>query len=317
MSPGELLTAVPEVSVVMSVYNGASALPTTLQSVLDQQGCNFEFIVVNDGSADASGAILDECAAGDARLRVIHQTNTGLTRALIRGCEAAHGEFIARQDCGDISLPGRLAAQVEVLRSQPDVAMVACGTRFVGPAGELLHDVTSKGEALQTGLARLNVRKIKGPPHHGGTMFRRTTYQAVGGYRQPFVVAQDIDLWLRLSEQGKCLGQEQLGYEASVEAGSISGRRRSEQFRLAELAIDCALVRRKGQDEQAVLESFAKAPFAPTKKGPVTSGERARFYYFVGSCLRGSNPPAARHYFRRALGEQPLFLRAWLRSVLG
>ncbi len=87
----------PEVSVVMSVYNGAGSLPATLQSVLSQEGCHFEFIVVNDGSSDASGRILDEWSARDARLRVIHQANTGLTRALIRGCSEARGEFIARQ----------------------------------------------------------------------------------------------------------------------------------------------------------------------------------------------------------------------------
>ena len=55
----------PEVSVVMSVYNGAEALPRTLHSVLSQEGASFEFIVIDDGSTDASGRILDECAARD------------------------------------------------------------------------------------------------------------------------------------------------------------------------------------------------------------------------------------------------------------
>src|SRR5882672_190526 len=76
----------------MSVLNGAEALPATLDSVLDQQDCDFEFIVVNDGSTDASACILDRRAAGDPRLRVIHQANTGLTLALIRGCNEARGD---------------------------------------------------------------------------------------------------------------------------------------------------------------------------------------------------------------------------------
>ena len=77
---------IPDVSVVMSVYNGAAALRTTLDSVLAQDDCDFEFVVVNDGSTDDSGSILDAYAARDLRLRVIHQANTGLTPAVIRGC---------------------------------------------------------------------------------------------------------------------------------------------------------------------------------------------------------------------------------------
>src|SRR3569623_742811 len=105
----------PQVSVVMGVYNGAAALPATMRSVLDQEGCALEIIVVDDGSSDDTPRLLDEWAARDARLRVIHQANTGLTGALIRGCGEVRGEFIARQDCGDRSLPGRLRSQAALL----------------------------------------------------------------------------------------------------------------------------------------------------------------------------------------------------------
>ena len=78
-----------EVSVVMSVYNGASNLAPSMNSILSQEGVALEFIVVNDGSTDNTGEILDDFARRDPRVRVIHQKNTGLTRALIRGCDAA------------------------------------------------------------------------------------------------------------------------------------------------------------------------------------------------------------------------------------
>ena len=81
----------PDVSVVMSVYNGASNLAATMDSILSQEGVELEFIVVNDGSTDRTGEILDDYARRDGRVRVIHQENTGLTRALIRGCAAASG----------------------------------------------------------------------------------------------------------------------------------------------------------------------------------------------------------------------------------
>ena len=141
----------PDVSVVMSVYNGASHLAATMDSILSQEGVELEFIVVNDGSTDKTGEILDDYARRDGRVRVIHQENTGLTRALIRGCAAATGEFIARQDAGDVSLAGRLARQLDVFRNNSNVVMTSCGTRFVGPDGEVLYEVCQAGEELHRG----------------------------------------------------------------------------------------------------------------------------------------------------------------------
>ena len=112
------MSAYSEISVVMSVHNGGSDLADTMNSILSQERVQLEFIVVNDGSTDQTGQILDEYMRRDNRVRVIHQENTGLTRALIRGCAAATGEFIARQDAGDRSLPGRLRLQADTLAAK-------------------------------------------------------------------------------------------------------------------------------------------------------------------------------------------------------
>ena len=94
------MMSTPEVSVVMSVYNGAQSLVRTLDSILAQQAVELELIVIDDGCDDGSGRLLDELAARHPRMRVVHQDNTGLTRALIRGCGMARGAFIARHDAG-------------------------------------------------------------------------------------------------------------------------------------------------------------------------------------------------------------------------
>ena len=133
----------------MSVYNGASDLPITIDSILSQEGVEFEFIVVNDGSSDKSGQILNEYAQRDGRLRIIHQENTGLTRALIRGCDVARGEFIARQDAGDVSLAGRLKSQVALLREYGDCVLVSCWTEFIGPHGEFLYSSAGHRRSIQ------------------------------------------------------------------------------------------------------------------------------------------------------------------------
>jgi glycosyltransferase involved in cell wall biosynthesis len=305
----------PGVSVVMCVFNGAQALAATLDSVLGQQNCDFEFIVVNDGSTDASASLLDQRAARDRRLRVIHQANTGLTRALIRGCEEARGDFIARQDCGDISLPGRLSRQHRYLHEHADAAMVACAVRFVGPADETLFVSTRVGRELDEGLARLNALHVKGPPHHGATMFRRSAYLRSGGYRSCFVVAQDLDLWLRLREFGACVGEAEIGYQARLEAGSISASRRADQLRLAALAVECARRRHEGLDERDLLASAATTPGRPVARSARL--ERAKFFYFIGSCLRNTDPTAAKRYYWQAFREHPLLLKSLVRFALG
>jgi glycosyltransferase involved in cell wall biosynthesis len=305
----------PEVSVVMGVNNGAEHLEQTLASILSQEGCDLEFIVVDDGSTDDADRILDEWAARDERLRVIHQQNAGLTRALIRGCAEARGEFIARQDAGDVSLPGRLEAQCAYLRSHPDTVMVASGARFVGPAGEALYEIVRVADELGHGLSNLDVQKIQGPSHHGSTMFRKEAYSSTGGYRPAFVVAQDIDLWLRLAEVGKCCGLGEVHYVARLTANSISGRRREEQLHAGVLAIECARLRRIGQSDQARIDK--EIPLAIRAGDRTTRREKSRFYYFIGACLRNSDPVSARRYFRRAVRENPLFLKALARSILG
>ena len=99
----------PLISVVMSVFNDARHIAATLDSVLSQEDADLEFIVIDDGSTDETGQILDGYAVRDPRLRVVHQENSGLTCSLIRGCALARGKYIARQDGGgDVSLPGRL-----------------------------------------------------------------------------------------------------------------------------------------------------------------------------------------------------------------
>src|ERR1700730_11060788 len=79
----------PDLSVVMSVYNGATDLRRSVDSILSQEDVNLELIVVNDGSTDHSVNILEEYASSDERVRAISQQNQGLTIALVLGCAAA------------------------------------------------------------------------------------------------------------------------------------------------------------------------------------------------------------------------------------
>ena len=302
----------PEISVVMGAYNEEASLEKTVRSVLSQSFRDFEFIIVNDGSTDRTANILDVLAKADARIRVKHRDNHGLTRSLIHGCSLARGEYIARQDAGDESLPRRLEVQLNCLRENPDAVMTGCGVDSVTPAGEVLYTNVRPGIQLDKGVRELAVDRIKGPPHHGGTMFRRDAYLESGGYRAQFRVAQDIDLWLRLSELGQCLGTEEVLYRAAIEPGSISITRGPDQFYFGELAIESARLRRAGKDDSGLFENLTP-PSARGKAAESTSD--ADYYYFLGSTLMESNRPAARGYLTQALKDNPFHLKARLRRM--
>lgn len=307
------MTTEPLVSVVMSVYNGAGTLAATMDSVLTQQGVSFEFIIIDDGSTDGSGAILGDYAQRDDRVLVIHQANSGLTRALIRGCAEARGRYIARQDAGgDRSLPGRLARQCAFLDAKPEAVMISCGTRFVGPRGELLYETIQRGDELQQGLNKLQAKQIRGPSSHPSVMFRRSAYVAVGGYRAEFQVAQDLDLWVRLMEQGQCMATPDILYETFWTHGSISHLRRRHQVQATAAIVACRERRRLGLSEQPILDLLRRELEQSRRPMAFFPGlERARFDYFVGSALAGRDSGAARRYFSSAVAAWPLHIKAW------
>lgn len=308
------MTAAPAVSVVMSVYNGAERLRTSVESVLAQEGVDLEFIIVDDGSTDQSPTMLERFAKADPRVRVIRQGNAGLTRALIRGCAAARGRYIARQDVGDLFLPGKLAAQIEYFSGNPRAAMISCGTRFVGPAGEILFEMTDDGGDATERLLSLDIARMRGPFGHGSVLFRRDLYERVGGYRAEFYFGQDLDLWIRLAELGEHRVLPHLLFEAMFAPDSISGQRRAKQIEATRIILECAYLRREGRSEAAAL---ARAAAIRPRGERVRARDLAGAHYFVGACLRRRGDPRAERYFRLALKAYPLHVRSALRMLLG
>jgi glycosyltransferase involved in cell wall biosynthesis len=299
----------PEVSVVMSVYNGADHLSDSIDSVLSQLDVDLEFVIVNDGSTDRTAAVLEDYASRDSRVRVITQENQGLTCALIRGCSEARGEYIARQDAGDLSLPNRLAIQLAAYRRAPHATFVSCGTRYVGPLGEFLYEVHRQPKDARSSLMSLDLRTVEGPSSHPCNMFSKSLYDRVGGYRACFYFAQDLDLWIRFAELGDPVVLSQVLYEARFAVAAISGVHRREQVATAKLILESARVRREDASDLEILERASRikpgraAAFQLLKR-------RAAALYFIGTCLKKRGDPSANKYFRLALHTYPLHLKA-------
>jgi glycosyltransferase involved in cell wall biosynthesis len=317
MSHDDRCMNTPEISVVMSVYNGARYLREAMDSILQQEGVTLEFIIVNDGSVDESGRILEEYAARDSRVIVIEQQNSGLTASLIQGCRLARGEFIARQDADDLSMPGRLAKQRDVLRANEDVVFVSSWAQGVGPEGEWL-EVVQRPDDPSAATHDLLYAKT-GPPAHGTVMMRRSAYEAVGGYRAEFYFAQDSDLWLRLGRLGQLIYLQEILYAWRVSPIGISTTRQSLQWRFGDLGQAChAAVQRKESEAEFLQEAAELAvKIRSEKKQSLTfDGKSAAWgYYRIGTTLARQRDPRARSYFWQAVKAQPLHWRAWIRML--
>jgi len=185
-----------KVSWLIPVRDGRAWLAGAVGSALEQCAEDDEVLVIDDGSADGPGAVLPR----DRRLRLLTQPPLGIAMALERGRKEARGAVLARLDADDIALPGRIAAQLEVLRE--------AGVGAVGGRGRLLGVAPSGMRqylAWVNGLTDLHRELlVESPLLHPAVALRAEAVAAVGGWRQGDF-PEDYDLWLRLAAAGWAL----------------------------------------------------------------------------------------------------------------
>lgn len=185
----------PEVSIVMSVYNGERFLREAICSILEQTYSDYEYIIVDDGSTDNTASIVASIA--DQRIRLIHnEKNIGLAASLNRGISLAQGRFIARMDADDISLPERLARQIEAFQENPGLDLVACAFRYIDESGKILRQV----RGLVNDLYRLWTLQFHNVYIHSSIMFRKDN-QISYYYDEKIKTAQDYNLWCRIAKK--------------------------------------------------------------------------------------------------------------------
>jgi hypothetical protein len=189
------MASTPKISVVMPVCNIAAYVDQAVKSMLTQTFEDFEFIIVNDGSSDETGAILDRYQRMDSRLHVHHCERKGLAPALNYGCQRARGEYIARMDADDISLPHRLERQVEYLLKHPEIGIV----------GSWICKIDENGSVKGSWCPPSNPKMLKWTHFfgvcvsHPTVLMRREVVQRLGFYNLEAVYVVDVDLWWRAS----------------------------------------------------------------------------------------------------------------------
>ena len=240
----------PSISVVMPLYNKAECVVETLSAAASQIGAEFEIIVVDDGSKDGSGELVK--MAGVPHLRVIEQTNAGVSAARNRGIAAARGEWIAFLDADDLWSQDHLAGLLQAVEGS-DVVAAFSNARLQSRAGR------------PTIEPRVSARRIDDyfsfalsnggyPMGTSAIIIRRNQFRAAGLFAEGVSIGEDVDMWCRLA----CLGP--FFYNAEVSAtyndagsetrGSYGGRAARPVFtqRLPDLIRD-------GKVPPALLES--------------------------------------------------------------
>lgn len=234
-------SSVPRVSVLLPVYNAEAYVGDAVRSILAQTFTDFEFLIIDDGSTDASPRILSDLARSDARVRLGIRANRGNIATLNELIDMARGEYFARMDHDDIALSQRFARQVEFLDAHPEV--VAAGSRalFIDDEGLPLMEVMNhySHEQIERALMKPELGII-----HPSVMMRADACRAIGGYRAEYPHAEDLDFFLRLGEVGRLQNIAEPLLQYRTHASSVSFRYREAQSRSARKAVEAALARR-------------------------------------------------------------------------
>ena len=211
----------PKVTVLMPVYNAAAYIKEAIDSILNQTFDDFEFLIFNDGSTDSSADIVQ--SYNDERIKFYdYHQNQGYVRHLNHGIDIAKGEYIARMDADDISLPRRLEKQVSFMDTNPKVGV--CGTWYktIGSSNEIKNPTDN--DSIR--LALLDYCAIGHP-----TVILRTSLLQEFSlfYDVSFLPAEDYCLWIVLSRYCELANLSEFLLDYRIHQGQISNYRRQDQ----------------------------------------------------------------------------------------
>lgn len=217
----------PEITVLMSVYNGEKYLKEAIESIINQTFKDFEFLIINDASTDSSVDIIK--GFNDKRIVLIeNKENLGLTKSLNKGIKLSKGKYIARMDADDISLPHRFEKQFEFMEENPDITLCGAWVQTIGERNNIwktpLDSNTIKSQLLFNNVI-----------WHPTVFLRRDTLLENNLlYNEDFRFAQDYEFWVRIIEKFKVQNIPEVLLHYRIHKTSVGGKNRKEQEEFVE-----------------------------------------------------------------------------------
>jgi len=185
----------PTISVIMSVYNASDYLKDAIESILNQTFSDFEFLIIDDHSTDSSVDIIKKFVNQDTRVRLfINHSNLGLTKNLNTLIKIAKGNYIARMDADDISLPYRFEKQILFLEKNKEIMVL----------GTYIQDFMSN-KVIKYPLTDNYIRKVvakSSPLGHPSVIIRKSVFESGLLYQEKYRTNQDLALWFDILSKG-------------------------------------------------------------------------------------------------------------------
>jgi glycosyltransferase involved in cell wall biosynthesis len=202
---------------VISVYNEEFHVREAVESILEQTFTDYEFIIIDDGSTDSTADILRQFAQSDDRITVHYQENRGLTASLNKGCKLARGEYIARMDGDDISLPDRLAKQVRYMETHPEIGVLGTWVEYIDESGKTYGQWRMPTQPALVGWSLIFGTCLA----HPTVIMRSDVLESLHYYRPEALHVEDYDLWTRASFSTKLANLPEVLLQRRRRAGSL------------------------------------------------------------------------------------------------
>lgn len=296
----------PRVSVLLPVHDGRAFLREAIDSILGQTFRDFELLVIDDGSTDGSAAIAAEYR--DPRLRLVaNGENLGLIRTLNRGLELARGDYVARMDADDVSLPERIARQVDFLDANPDVGICGSWTYWFGEVRDAVKTYPTRPEDVRCQLL------FDGAIAHPSVCLRRGWFARHGlRFDEAYPYAEDYELWCRASEIFPLANLDEVLLRHRVHARSVTRRHARAQEETVRRIQREALVRLgvHPSEQDLLLHRAVSGSRRCEEMPPLPRMEAWLLELLRANARQGTHPAAA---FERAVGGR--WLAAARRAV--
>ena len=188
----------PQISVIIPVFNAEKYILDTIRSVMNQTICEIEIIVINDGSTDGSGKLINSLAENDNRILTIHQSNLGVSASRNEGRKVSRGKFLAFLDADDLWLPNNLELKLEKMNRE-GFGLVHSDGQIIDEFGNLKEEVLAGEEGnLLEGLLLWKKTQIPSP---SSILIRREVIDKVGDFDEKLSTSADQDFYFRVASQ--------------------------------------------------------------------------------------------------------------------